>query len=74
MTEHSWTVEVREAAEPGSVGVPPVPTTVYEGGEAGAKQAYADSTAQASTMNYRYVLLRHVGEVVDCWGTPPAVG
>lgn len=74
MTEHSWTVEVGEATAPGNPGVPPVPTTVYEGDEAGAKQAYADSTSNASTRDYRYVLLRHIGEVVECWGTPPAAG
>ncbi|WP_205876940.1 hypothetical protein [Mycobacterium camsae] len=73
-TEHSWSVEVGEPSAPDNPGVPPVPTTVYAGDEAEAKAGYADSTTQATVMDYRYVLLRHVGEVVDCWGTPPAVG
>lgn len=74
MTEHYWTVEVGEAAAPDNPGVPPVPTTVYEGDEAGARIAYAESTSQAAARDYRYVLLRGLAEVVECWGTPPAVG
>jgi hypothetical protein len=74
MTEPSWTVEVGEAAAPDNPGVPPVPTTVYEGDEAGARAAYAESTSKAVAHAYRYVLLRNIAQVVDCWGTPPAVG
>lgn len=67
-------MEVGEAAAPDNPGVPPVPTTVYEGDEAGARAAYAPSTANAAAQDYRYVLLRDLAEVVECWGTPPAVG
>jgi hypothetical protein len=74
MAEKSWTVEIGEADDPSNPGIPPVPTTVYEGDETGAKAAYADSASQAVAKDYRYVLLRHIGEVIDCWGTPPAVG
>jgi hypothetical protein len=74
MAGKSWSVEIGEADDPGNPGVPPVPTTVYEGDEDGAKSAYADSTSQAVAMDYRYVLLRHIGEVIECWGTPPAAG
>lgn len=74
MTERSWSVEVGEAAATDNPGVPPVPTTVYEGDEAGARNAYAESTSKAAGQDYRYVLLRNIAEVVECWGTPPAVG
>ena len=73
MTEQSWNVVIGEADEQ-STGVPPVPTTVYEGDEAGARAAYDEFTAKAEASGYRYVMLRNIGEVVDLWGTPPAVG
>ena len=72
MAEELWTVQIGEVDEPGNTGVPPVPTTVYEGDEDGAKAAYADHTAKADARDYRYVLLRRIGDVVECWGTPPA--
>jgi hypothetical protein len=74
MADTLWSVQIGEAADRDNPGIPPVPTTVYEGDEEGAKSAYADSTSQASAMDYRYVLLRHAGEVLECWGTSPAVG
>ena len=74
MADRSWSVEVGEASDRDNPGVPPVPTTVFEGDEYGAKSVYADSTSQAAVLDYRYVLLRHTAEVIECWGTPPAVG
>lgn len=74
MADTLWSVEVGEAEDPSNPGIPPVPTTVYEGDEEGARTAYAESTSADNPLDYRYVLLRHVAEVVECWGTPPAVG
>ncbi|OBF17169.1 hypothetical protein A5725_24390 [Mycobacterium kubicae] len=74
MADESWTVEIGEVDDPTNPGVPPVPNTVYEGDEAGARAAYDEHTAQATEKDYRYVMLRHIGEVLECWGTPPAVG
>lgn len=74
MTDKSWNVQIGEPEDPDNPGVPPVPTTVYEGDEEGARAAYEERAAKAPAEDYRYVMLRHVGEVVECWGTPPAVG
>jgi hypothetical protein len=71
MAEDLWTVQIGDAGEQ---GVPPVPTTVYEGDEAGARTAYEGSRAKATAEGYAYVMLRHTGEVIELWGTPPAVG
>ncbi|GAB3032282.1 hypothetical protein [Mycobacterium bourgelatii] len=73
MTDNSWNVQIGEAPE-GNPGIPAVPTTVYEGDEEGARAAYEEHAAKAPAADYRYVLLRNVGEVVELWGTPPAVG
>ncbi|OBJ47059.1 hypothetical protein [Mycobacterium sp. 1423905.2] len=74
MADESWTVQTGEVDDPSNPGVPPVPTTVYDGDEAGARSAYDEHTAKATEKNYRYVLLRRVAEIIECWGTPPAVG
>lgn len=74
MADNSWSVQIGEAEDPTNPGIPPVPTTVYEGDEDGARAAYAESTAKATEQDYRYVMLGHIGEVVETWGTPPAVG
>lgn len=74
MTDNSWNVQVGEASRPDNPGIPPVPTTVFDGDESGAKAAYAEATSNATELDYRYVLLRHAAEIVECWGTPPAVG
>lgn len=75
MADKSWNVQIGDVGDRGGPGVPPVPTTVYEGDEDGARAAYAEWTAKAEAAeNYRYVLLRHIGDVVDGWGTPPTVG
>lgn len=73
MSEATWNVQIGESDDPTTESVPPVPTTVYQGDEEGARTAYADQTSTASDRNLRYVMLRNVGEVVECWGTPPAV-
>jgi hypothetical protein len=73
MADESWTVQIGEVRDPGDTGVPPVPTTVYDGDEAGARAAYAEHTSKADAENYRYVMLRHLGDVEELWGTPPAV-
>jgi hypothetical protein len=67
-------VQIGRLDDPGNPGVPPVPTTVYEGDEAGARAAYDESSAKADDEGYRYVMLRRTLEVVELWGTPPAVG
>ncbi|MCV7414930.1 hypothetical protein [Mycolicibacterium litorale] len=74
MADEMWTVQIGEMPDPGNPGVPPVPTTVYEGDEAGARDAYTEYSAKADDEGYRYVMLRQVGEVIELWGTPPAVG
>lgn len=74
MTDNSWTVEIGVVDDPQDTGVPPVPTSVYRGDEESARAEYADRSARAGEADYRYVLLRNIGEVVECWGTPPAVG
>lgn len=74
MTDELWSVQIGELDDPENPGVPPVPTTVYEGDEAGARAAYTESSAKAEREGYSYVMLRKTGEVVDLWGTPPAVG
>jgi hypothetical protein len=70
----AWNVQIGDVGDPGNTGIPPVPTTVYEGDEHGARAAYAEWSSKAAAQDYRYVMLRRTGEVVDCWGTPPAVG
>lgn len=74
MADESWNVQIGEVDDPGNSGVPPVPNTVYTGDEDGARAAYAEWSAKATedTGTYRYVLLRNLGEILDCWGTPPA--
>ena len=74
MADESWNVQIGEVADRGNIGVPPVPTTVYEGDEQGARAAYADLSSQAESQGYRYVMLRNTHEIVQSWGTPPAVG
>ena len=74
MADQKWNVQTGAVADPTSMGVPPVPTTVYEGYEAGARAAYAEHSSEATKLNYRYVLLRSAGDVVEAWGTPPAAG
>ena len=74
MADELWNVQIGEGVEAGSPGVPPVPTTVYDGDETGAREAYAERSAEAEAKNYSYVLLRHNSGVVESWGTPPAVG
>lgn len=74
VTDESWNVQIGELPDRGNTGVPPVPTTVFHGDEDGARTAYAEWSAKAPTEGYRYVMLRHVGEILECWGTPPAVG
>ena len=74
MTGDTWSVQIGAVDDPTSPGIPPVPTTVYDGAEAGARAAYDEHVAEAEASNYRYVMLRHVGEVLEVWGTPPAVG
>jgi hypothetical protein len=74
VTNDLWSVQAGEMGDPNKVGVPAVPTTVYEGDEAGARSSYADLTAEAAEQDYRYVYLRHAGDIIECWGTPPAVG
>ena len=67
-------MQIGEVDDPTTDGVPPVPTDVFSGDEDGARAAYAERSAQAEQADYRYVMLRHLGDVVECWGTPPAVG
>lgn len=74
MPDELWSVQIGEMDDPDNPGVPPVPTTVYEGEEDGARAAYAERSGRADTAGYRYVMLRRTGEVVELWGTPPAVG
>ncbi|MGW0162846.1 hypothetical protein ACWDUN_26335 [Mycobacterium sp. NPDC003323] len=74
MSDNSWTVQIGVADDPQNTGVPPVPTDVYQGDEEGARADYAEWSAKAPDKDYRYVMLRHLGDVVECWGTPPAVG
>jgi hypothetical protein len=69
-----WSVQIGEMTDVGNVGVPPVPTTVFEGDEDGARTAYTQWSGKAESAGYRYVMLRRTGEVVELWGTPPAVG
>jgi hypothetical protein len=75
MADETWNVVIGTVDDPGDIGVPPVPTTVYQGDEAGARDAFDEwtSKARAAEAKYRYVMLREIGEVVDAWGTPPAV-
>jgi hypothetical protein len=75
MADETWNVVIGTVEDPGDIGVPPVPTTVYQGDEAAARTAFEDwaAKAQAAESKYRYVMLRQIGEVVDLWGTPPAV-
>ncbi|WP_395310633.1 hypothetical protein V4U86_07495 [Mycobacterium sp. AMU20-3851] len=74
MAEDSWTVQIGVVDDPTTDGVPPVPTDVYSGDEDGARAEYAERSAEASEADYRYVMLRHLGDVVESWGTPPAAG
>ncbi|MGE2717535.1 hypothetical protein ACQI4L_26030 [Mycolicibacterium litorale] len=74
MADEMWSVQIGEMPDSDNPGVPPVPTTVYEGDEEGARGAYAEYSGKADSQGYRYVMLRQVGEVVELWGTPPAVG
>lgn len=71
MSDELWSVQI---GDPDNPGVPPVPSTVYEGDEDGARAAYAEHSGNAESAGYRYVMLRRTGEVVELWGTPPAVG
>lgn len=73
MTDRAWNVQIGEVEDPTAEGVPSRPTTVYEGDEQGARAAYDEYSSKASEEDYRYVMLRNIGEVVECWGTPPAV-
>jgi hypothetical protein len=73
MADTSWNVQIGEVNDPGDTGIPPVPKTVYQGDEEGARAAYEEWSAKATEGDYRYIMLRHIGDVVDCWGTPPAV-
>lgn len=74
MADNSWTVQIGVVDDPQDTGVPPVPTDVYQGDEEGARAEFAERSAEARAADYRYVMLRHIGEVVECWGTPPAAG
>ncbi|BCI53261.1 hypothetical protein NIIDNTM18_25390 [Mycolicibacterium litorale] len=74
MADEMWSVQIGEMPDPDNPGVPPVPTTVYEGDEAGARAAYQEHSGKADSQGYRYVMLRQVGDVIELWGTPPAVG
>jgi len=74
MADNSWTVQIGVADDPQNTGVPPVPTDVYQGSEEGARAEYDERSAEAGENDHRYVLLRHLVEVVECWGTPPAAG
>ena len=74
MPDELWSVQIGEMTDAGNVGVPPVPTTVFEGDEDGARTAYTQWSGKAESAGYRYVMLRRTGEVVELWGTPPAVG
>ena len=74
MADNSWVVQIGVVDDPQNTGVPPVPTEVYQGDEEGARAEYAERSAAAEEADYRYVLLRHLGDVVECWGTPPAAG
>jgi hypothetical protein len=74
MPDEVWSVQIGEMDDPGNPGVPPVPTTVHEGDEDGARAAYREYAGNAEDAGYRYVMLRRTGEVVELWGTPPAVG
>lgn len=74
MADESWTVEIGEVDDPQNAGIPPVPTSVYQGDEEGARAEFADRSAEAEDADYRYVMLRQRGAVIECWGTPPAVG
>ncbi|TFV56127.1 hypothetical protein E4P42_20490 [Mycobacterium sp. PS03-16] len=74
MADDMWTVQIGELDDPDNPGVPPVPDTVYDGDEAGARAAYDEYSGKAEREGYTYVMLRHLGDVVELWGTPPAVG
>lgn len=74
MADNSWTVQIGVVDDAQDTGVPPVPTDVYQGDEAGARAEFEAWSAKAEEANCRYVLLRNVGDVVECWGTPPAAG
>jgi hypothetical protein len=74
MTDELWSVQIGEMTDAANPGVPPVPTTVFQGDEDGARSAYAEWSEKAASAGYRYVMLRGTGEVVELWGTPPAVG
>lgn len=73
MVDTSWNVQIGEVDGPGDTGIPPKPQTVYQGDEDGARAAFEEWSAKATEGDYRYVLLRNLGDVVDVWGTPPAV-
>lgn len=74
MADNSWMVQIGVLDDPQNTGVPPVPTDVFQGDEVGARAEYAERSAEARESDYRYVMLRHLGDVVECWGTPPAAG
>ena len=74
MPDELWSVQIGETTDAGNVGVPPVPTTVFEGDENDARTAYAEWSGKAESAGYRYVMLRRTGDVAELWGTPPAVG
>lgn len=74
MADNSWTVQIGVADDPQNTGVPPVPTDIYQGDEAAARAEFTARSAEAQEADYRYVLLKHIGDVVECWGTPPAAG
>lgn len=74
VADNSWTVQIGVVDGPGNTGVPPVPSDVFHGDEAGARAEYAEQSAEAPKADYRYVLLCHLGEVIECWSTPPAAG
>ncbi|CAN5328858.1 hypothetical protein BH11ACT7_BH11ACT7_37800 [soil metagenome] len=73
MAEQVWTVQIGEMSDPSNDGIPPVPTTAFKGDETGARAAWDELSSKAETQGYAYVMLRHLGDVVELWGTPPAV-
>ena len=73
MADPMWNVVIGEAEDASNDGVPPKPTTVFEGDEQGARAAYEQWSGKAESENVRYVMLRRIGDVVELWGTPPAV-